>query len=120
MFLHSAGAQEATVPPTRWRAEGYPIDDDAYTISYWPKTTGYSELLGVIVALRHAKFQSVQQFLKAHIGRADLSGRLICQFHGFNEEHAENPTLPTAEEFMEGRHYFATGDHSISFGTSFN
>jgi hypothetical protein len=83
---------------------------------YWPKA-GDSELLGITVALQAQKFVRVQQFMETHVGRRDLWGRMICQFHGFNEPHAEIPQLPSKQEFLAGRHYFLVGDHSIAFGT---
>lgn len=101
-----------------WRAQDYPGDQDAYILSYWPKSNEYGELLCITAALRADKFDRAQAFLHAHIGRRDLSGRLICTFHGFREEHYEDPTLPTEKEFMEGRHYFAMADHSLTFSAS--
>lgn len=100
------------------RDQNYPCDEDAYTLNYWPKSTEYEELLGVTAAFRADKFEKMQTFLHAHIGRADLSGRLISTFHGFREEHYDNPTLPTEKEFMEGRHYFVMADHSLTFSAA--
>ena len=58
-----------------------------------------------------------QNFVQAHFGRSDIEGRLICNFHGFNEPDAEMPNLPAAADFLKGERYFVTGDHSLAFGT---
>jgi hypothetical protein len=99
-----------------WRAEGYPCTSDAYIMRYWPAKKDMAELLGITVALQEQKFSRFQNFMELHLGRGDLWGRLICQFHGFSEPDSEMPNLPTKSEFLNNRHYFVTGDHSIVFG----
>jgi hypothetical protein len=101
-----------------WRVQNYPCDDDAYVLGYWPKSEDFEELLGMTAAFRPDKFQAMQQFLHAHIGRKDLFGRLICQFDGFQEEDFENPTLPTEEAFLRGAPYFVMCDHSLTFSAT--
>jgi len=111
--LMTAGIDEKI---SEWRADGYPCASDAYVMRFWPQSSDSKELLGISVVLAEQKYSYFQEFMERHIGRADLSGRMICQFHGFNEPHQAMPDLPTKDEFLSGRHYFAVGDHSICFG----
>ena len=101
-----------------WRAANYPCLDDAYIMRYFPQTADMEQFIGIMAALRSPKYQSVHTFLHQHIGRPDLIGRLVCPFHGYREQYFENPTIPSRNEFLSGRHYFTTGEQSLTFSSS--
>jgi hypothetical protein len=65
-----------------WHAQNYPCDEDAYVLSSWQKSK--------VTNSRESK----PSYTPISAGRTFL-GRLICIFHGFREEHFDNPTLPT-------------------------
>jgi hypothetical protein len=99
-----------------WRAAGYSAEGDSYVLRYWPEQGNEPAFLGVTSVLEQSKFARLHDFMFRHLGRRDLSGRLICKFHGFSEKYAEMKSLPTRDEFLNGQHYFVLDDQTFSFG----
>jgi hypothetical protein len=89
---------------------------DALIIAYFaPAPREPGELLGIIIGLRPQKYELFRTFVTLHFGRPDLIGRITCGFFGFVEPSRPGLRIPTKDEFLKGRPYFAVEDISFVF-----
>ncbi|WP_316178349.1 MULTISPECIES: hypothetical protein [unclassified Bradyrhizobium] len=100
------------------RQRGYRCDSDAYILHFFPKEDGSLSFLGMTTVLTEVNFARFHEFMLRHIGRSDLSARLICPFHGFSNEYSKFTSIPTKQQFLEGQPYFEEGEQTIAIGSN--